>query len=170
VARVDAPASGHDDGNRDGVRTDRPQYIGGGSVTSAIVGKEQVVNGSNAYVYLDPTKFARVINAFDTAPTSGNFVRCPLSVNGGFWCNPNLGRGSIPGPKFVNLDFGVSKSFRITEGTKLRFDANFFDLFNHPNFQNPQSNFFDSAFGQSQSTYGDTGGHRVTQLALRFDF
>jgi hypothetical protein len=169
VATLDAPASGHDDGNRDGVRTDRPQYIGGGSVTSAIVGKEQVVNGSNAYVYLDPTKFARVINAFDTAPTS-NFVRCPLSVNGGFWCNSNLGRGSIPGPKFVNLDFGVSKSFRITEGTKLRFDANFFDLFNHPNFQNPQSNFFDSAFGQSQSTYGDTGGHRVTQLALRFDF
>ena len=71
---------------------------------------------------------------------------------------------------FTNWDFGVSKAFKITENTRLRFDANFFDLFNHPNFQNPQSNLADPAFGQSQATYGDTGGHRVTQLALRFDF
>src|SRR5262249_34656356 len=141
IPLLDAPASGHDDGNRDGVRTDRPAYIGGGSSASAIVGKERVVNGSNAYVYIDPSKFARVINAFDADP-GGNFVRCPLSVNGGFWCNMGINRGAIPGPKFVNFDFGVSKAFKITEGTRLRFDANFFDIFNHPNFQNPQGNFF----------------------------
>ncbi len=181
VALLDAPASGHDDGNYDGVRTDRPQYIGGGSPTNAIVGKEQVVNGSNAYVYLDPSKFARVVN--DVAGEAGTpgtayqdplslqyIFTCPANVHGGWWCDPNLSRGAISGPKFVNFDFGVSKSFRITEGTKLRFDANFFDIFNHPNFQNPQGNFFDPAFGQAQATYGDTGGHRVTQLALRFDF
>jgi hypothetical protein len=88
----------------------------------------------------------------------------------------DLGRGSIPGPKFIDFDFGISKAFRITERTKLRFDANFFNIFNHPNFTNPgtgadgANNFSDPNFGQSLSTYGDTGGHRVTQLALRFDF
>jgi hypothetical protein len=175
VALLDAPASGHDDGNYDGVRTDRPMYIGGGSPTGAIMGKEQVVNGSNAYIYLDPSKFARVVNdvaAEAGAPGSvvGQVFTCPANVNGGWWCNAGVGRGSIPGPHFVNFDFGISKAFKITEGTRLRFDANFFDIFNHPNFQNPQGNFFDPAFGQAQATYGDTGGHRVTQLALRLDF
>ena len=147
----------NNDTNADGVFTDRPTYVGaGGNVLHSIVGKEQVVSGQNAYVYLDPAQFAS--------------TTCPATVNGGFWCNSSLSRNAVPGPMFTNFDFGVSKAFKITETTKLRFDANFFDLFNHPNFQNPQNNFSDTAFGQSQATYGDTGGHRVTQLALRFDF
>src|SRR5439155_1815002 len=121
VSLLDAPASGADDGNKDGVRTDRPAYVGAGSQTGAIVGKEQIVGGTNAYVYLDATKFARVISAFDAA-TPEPVVQCPLSVDGGFWCNMGSGRGAIPGPKFVNFDFGISKSFKVTEGTKLRFD------------------------------------------------
>jgi hypothetical protein len=145
-----------EDPNKDGVFTDRPQFIGSGAVTGAVVGKEQLVSGSNAYVYLDPTQFGS--------------VTCPASVNLGLWCNSTLGRNAIHGPDFVNFDFGVSKNFRITESTKLRFDANFFDLFNHPNFKNPNGNFADGLFGQAQATYGDSGGHRVTQLALRFEF
>ncbi|HZQ67618.1 MAG TPA: carboxypeptidase regulatory-like domain-containing protein [Terriglobales bacterium] len=139
------------DPNKDGVRTDRPQFVGT-DVLNSIVGNEQVVGGTNAYVYLNPAQFGTV----------------PVPAGG--WANSNLGRNSIPGPMFTNWDFGISKAFKITEGTKIRFDANFFDFLNHPNFQNPQGNFSDPAFGQSQLTYGDTGGHRVTQLALRFDF
>lgn len=177
IALLDAPPSGADDGNKDGVRTDRPAFLGSGSVLNAIMGKEQRDStGKNTYQYFDPSQFGRVINAFDTAPSDPRFVRCPTSVNQGFWCNLGVPRNALPGPMFANADFGVSKSFRITEGTKLRFDANFFDLFNHPNFTNPgaaangSNSFFDPNFGQSLSTYGDTGGHRVTQLALRFDF
>jgi hypothetical protein len=147
----------NNDTNADGVFTDRPTFVGpGGDVLNSIKGKEQIVGGTNAYVYLDPAQFAS--------------TTCPPSVNGGFWCNSTLSRNAVPGPMFTNFDFGVSKGFKITESTKLRFDANFFNLFNHPNFQNPQNNFSDTAFGQSQATYGDTGGHRVTQLALRFEF
>jgi len=142
------------DPNKDGTRTDRPQFVGASGVLHSIVGKEQIPTGGStrAYVYLDPAQFGVV------------------PVPAGSWTNSNLGRNAIPGPMFTNMDLGVSKSFKITETSKLRFDANFFDLLNHPNFQNPQGNFSDPAFGQSQSTYGDTGGHRVTQLALRFDF
>jgi len=140
------------DPNKDGTRIDRPQFIGSGSVLDSIVGKVAVEDGANVYRYLDPALFGQV------------------PVPPGTWANSNMGRNSIPGPHFVNWDFGISKAFRITEGSKLRFDANFFDIFNHPNFQNPNGNFADSAFGTSQATYGDTGGHRVTQLALRFDF
>ena len=127
------------------------------------MGKEQIINGARAYVYLDPTQYGVV------------------PVPAGSWANSNLGRNSIPGPMYTNWDFGVSKNFKITESTKLRFDANFFDLLNHPNFLNPGStfgsagsngsnNFSDPNFGRSLSTYGDSGGHRVTQLALRFEF
>jgi hypothetical protein len=145
------------DPNKDGQRIDRPNfnYQLTANELSSIVGKEQVLPGTtnNAYVYLDQGHFA----AATCAPAQA-------------WCNSNIGRNAIPGPMFTNWDFGVSKAFKITESTKLRFDANFFDLFNHPNFQNPNGNFSDPTFGQSQLTYGDTGGHRVTQLALRFDF
>jgi hypothetical protein len=153
------------DANQDGVRSDRPDFVGSGSILNSIVGKEQVINGSNAYVYLDPSQFA--------------VVTCPASVNGGLWCNANTGRNAIPGPMYTNVDLGIDKAFRITEGTKLTFQANFFDLFNHPNFENPGqvstgSNNFSAGtnptFGQSLQTYGNAGGHRVTQLALRFDF
>jgi hypothetical protein len=98
------------------------------------------------------------------------------NTHGGLWCNSNTGRGVLPGPKYANVDFGVSKTIKINERMGFRFDANFFDLFNHPNFENPGAgggggeNFNGANFGQSTETYGDTGGHRITQLAIRFDF
>ena len=151
-----------DSPNGTGNVNQRPAYIGSGSITGSIVGKEQLVQGKPVFVYVDPAKFTEVNQA------SG--IGCPATVNGGIWCNSTLGRGSLHGPHFVNLDFGVDKAFRITESSKLTFQANFFDLANHPNFSNPNGNVVDPAFGTSQSTFGDQGGHRVTQLALRFDF
>jgi hypothetical protein len=144
------------DYNKNGPANERPAFVGSGSVTSAIVGKEQLVSGANTYTYLDPSMFAP--------------VTCPANVNGGLWCNSTLGRGSLHGPTFVNFDFGVGKSFKVTEHSSFTFQANFFDIFNHPNFANPQGNIQSPAFGQAEGTFGDNGGHRVTQLALRFDF
>ncbi len=156
---------GSSDSNKDGTRIDRPNYIGTGPVTSHITNK--IVNGT--YQVFDPTVFVSAASCLD--PTLGINV----NTHGGFWCDPNLGRGAIPGPHFANFDFGVSKAFKINERMAFRFDANFFDILNHPNFLNPDSagggaNFASAAFGTSTATTGDTGGHRITQLALRFDF
>ena len=49
----------------------------------------------------------------------------------------NLGRNSLLGPGFRNLDFAVSKATQITERFQLDFRADFFNLFNHPNFSHP---------------------------------
>ena len=96
---------------------------------------------------------------------------CPASVNGGAWCDSTMPRNNVYGPHFVNLDFGFGKSFLLTESVKLSFFANFFDVFNHPNFDTPVGNVGDPAnFGRSIATLGDEGGHRVGQLALRIDF
>ncbi|HUL32579.1 MAG TPA: carboxypeptidase regulatory-like domain-containing protein [Candidatus Eisenbacteria bacterium] len=49
----------------------------------------------------------------------------------------NLGRNALRGPDFTWSDFYVSKYFSLTERVKLRFDTQFFNVFNHPNFGLP---------------------------------
>jgi Carboxypeptidase regulatory-like domain len=49
----------------------------------------------------------------------------------------NLRRNALRGPDFTWSDFYLTKSFALTEHVKLRFDAQFFNLFNHPNFGLP---------------------------------
>jgi hypothetical protein len=49
----------------------------------------------------------------------------------------NLGRNALRGPNFAWSDFYLTKWFPITEQVKLRFDVQFFNVFNHPNFGLP---------------------------------
>src|SRR5277367_575093 len=49
----------------------------------------------------------------------------------------NLGRNSLRGPDFLWSDFYLTKWFALTEHVKLRFEGQFFNVFNHPNFGLP---------------------------------
>jgi hypothetical protein len=49
----------------------------------------------------------------------------------------NLGRNALRGPDFLWSDFYLTKWVPLTEHLKLRLDAQFFNLFNHPNFALP---------------------------------
>ena len=49
----------------------------------------------------------------------------------------NLGRNALRGPNFMWSDFYLSKWFPVAEQVKLRFDVQFFNVFNHPNFGLP---------------------------------
>ena len=49
----------------------------------------------------------------------------------------NLGRNSLRGPDFLWSDFYLTKWFPLTEHVKLRFESQFFNVFNHPNFSLP---------------------------------
>ena len=49
----------------------------------------------------------------------------------------NLGRNALRGPDFSWSDFYLTKWFPLTEQVKLRFDVQFFNVFNHPNFGLP---------------------------------
>jgi hypothetical protein len=136
------------DVNKDGHFGDRVSYTGAGSITNAIL-----ASGNPAKAYLKPSMFADTV--------------CPPNVNRGLWCNGGTGRNALTGPGFKNVDFGVSKQFKIYERATMTFMANFFNLFNHPNFADPANDLSSSAFGRSQSTIDNP---RLTQLALRFDF
>jgi Carboxypeptidase regulatory-like domain len=49
----------------------------------------------------------------------------------------DLGRNALRGPDFVWSDLYLTKWFRVMENVKLRFDTQFFNVFNHPNFALP---------------------------------
>jgi len=49
----------------------------------------------------------------------------------------NLGRNALRGPDFLWSDFYLTKWFSLTEHLKLRFEGQFFNVFNHPNFALP---------------------------------
>jgi hypothetical protein len=75
----------------------------------------------------------------------------------------NAGAGTLAGPGTVNLSMGFGKDFRIAE-----FEASFVNLPNHPNLNDPGTSI---TFGRTTSARGaDSGGNRVGQFALRFEF
>ena len=49
----------------------------------------------------------------------------------------NLGRNALRGPDFAWSDFYLTKSVALSEHVRLRFDTQFFNVFNHPNFGLP---------------------------------
>jgi hypothetical protein len=153
------------DPNQSGVANQRPAFAG--SSLSSVINTN--VSPAHGYISnpIDPvTGLGKNFQEVNQATGVG----CPATVNLGLWCNSTLGRGSLHGPHYADVDVGIDKAFKINERAKFTFQANFFDLFNHPNFQNPDGNVVDGNFGNSLLTFGGVGGHRVTQLALRFDF
>ncbi len=158
------------DSNKDTQRNDRAVYIGPGKVTNAI---NHNVSPATAYLPLSATDGSNTSFGMLGGPASTD-IPCPASENGGLWCNQGeMQRNSLVGPGFFNIDMGFGKTFKITERMGLKFEANFFNILNHPNFLAPDSNLNDgNQFGKSLSTFSNqqTGGPRITQLAVRFDF
>ena len=83
-------------------------------------------------------------------------------------------RAPLYGPRFVNTDFSLFKNFPIRESFALEFRAEFFNLFNHPQFGLTGNSATLMQDISSQSTFGvinqTVHDPRVVQLALRLDF
>jgi hypothetical protein len=158
------------DSNKDGQFNDRASWVGSGPITNAI---NHNVSPATGFV----TKSGWAMPGDVSAVSGLTPLACPASVNSGLWCEGSavsqMQRNSLVGPGYFDTDFGLAKRFRITEGSGLTLQGNFFNIFNHPNFLPPDNNLANirTTFGQSTATFQPgQGGARVTQLALRFDF
>ncbi|WP_419805179.1 carboxypeptidase regulatory-like domain-containing protein [Terriglobus sp.] len=95
------------------------------------------------------------------------------------------GRNTLTGPSYTNVDFGANKVIPIykLEWVKLKLGAQFFNLFNHTNFQNPGHTLTGSgtsAYGAISSTvssptniFGSVGANsspRLIQLKGSINF
>jgi carboxypeptidase family protein len=82
----------------------------------------------------------------------------------------NTPRGYFNGPGLWNTDFTVRKDFKITEGSALRTEIDFFNLFNHTNFGQPGNDFgTPTTFGAVQNIRSFTNS-RLIQLGGKFTF
>ena len=73
------------------------------------------------------------------------------------------------------MDFGLHKTFKLTEAMNLRFSAEAQNLANHPNFDGIDGNLASGTFGQARcliggATCGGTAASRIMSLSLRLSF
>jgi hypothetical protein len=81
----------------------------------------------------------------------------------------NVGRNTLRGPGFFELDFGVFRTFLITERFKLQLRAEALNATNHANFANPTSDISNTNFGLINSLTGPNQS-RQWRFAGRFVF
>src|SRR5712691_9369710 len=98
----------------------------------------------------------------------------------------NFGRNVLRGFDATQADLGLQRQFHVTEKVGLRFRTEFFNLFNHPNFGNPNNSLPSPLFGRSTQTLANSlgsgganggfnplykiGGPSWIQLALKLQF
>jgi len=108
------------------------------------------------------------------------FVAAPAGQQG------NFGRNVLRGFDAAQADLGLQRMFRVTENVGLRLRAEFFNIFDHPNFANPTNSLTSALFGYSTQTLANglgqggqnggfnplyqIGGPRSVQLALKLQF
>ena len=95
--------------------------------------------------WLNPIAFVSVVD-----PSTGTCNGGDTPQNCQFG---NLARNALRGPNFFWSDLYLTKWFPLSERVKLRFDAQFFNVFNHPNFGLP-SNVLAGVPGNSSTQTG----------------
>ena len=91
----------------------------------------------------------------------------------------NLSRNRLRGFPFYQFDLALRRKFSFSETMSLQFQADAFNLFNHPNFEDPIGSdlHLGSTFGQSTALTGrgfdsfyNFGGARTLRFSLKFSF
>lgn len=93
----------------------------------------------------------------------------------------NVGRNSVYGPHYSDIDTSLYKNFNVTERMRFQIGASAYNIMNHPNFQNPNANVAGSSLGfitataiPPTSAYGSFQGSAVSGRVLvvtgRFQF
>ncbi|MBI3678932.1 MAG: TonB-dependent receptor [Acidobacteria bacterium] len=126
----------------------------------------------------DPNAGPRLVNPADVRVKWFNVNAFQAAANGTIG---NVGRNTVEGPGYGNLDAAIAKNFKLTESSRLKFQAEFYNFTNSVNFlvDNPGSspNSFrmpNRTPAQNMTTsfgalLADRGG-RVLQFSARIDF
>ena len=112
-----------------------------------------------------------------------NAVASPAPKPAGKWFNTNayaapafgtygtVGRNTLVGPSFWDLDTSLFRQFPVGEGRQFEFRAEAFNLANHVNLGLPDGTITDSTVGVISGTaYGNTFLNRQLQIAVKFVF
>ncbi len=124
----------------------------------------------------------------DFAPGFNSITIMNPKKNGNYYFNPaafqpipdvynpsdpygTTARDFFRGPGRVNLDLALAKTTAITERVNVELRMEAFNVFNHTQFANPDTNIDDNTFGQiTSTTIGTLQTQRIVQLAGRLTF
>ena len=158
-----------------GVSTIRPDLLGPVVINPTFTGTGNVQWFANTAV-CDPRAGAPACpsGAVFTLPVTGSIGTSTTAATNMYHFG-DLGRNALIGPDFADVDFQLSKMTKITERFSVQFRADAFNLFNRPNFGNPNLTATpgSTSFGiitSTRSPTGDAGSSRQIQLALKLVF
>ncbi|MBI2817466.1 MAG: TonB-dependent receptor [Acidobacteria bacterium] len=127
---------------------------------------ENIVNGTTAGCSTGPVSFAagEKLGTPDRYFDPCAFFLPPAGFYG------NAGRNILIGPGLLKVDFSLMKHFSmpITEGSRLEFRADFFNLFNRPNFGTPSIQVLNGSNGRYITTAGRITNTTTTGRQLQF--
>jgi hypothetical protein len=118
----------------------------------------------------------------DRAKLTGATQDAPAGADKRIWFNPaafavndvgtfgDVGRNTLYGPQLYSFDMGAFKNFRVTERVGIQFRAEFFNIFNQVNFNNPNNTVSGGGFGQITSLNSASGDPRIIQFGLKVAF
>jgi hypothetical protein len=168
--------------------------LGGWSLDSFILARSAppvdvvgaIFSGNGVSFYPRPNLTGAPLELFGSGYPGGKifskaaFAAAPTGQQG------NFGRNVLRGFDATQADIGVQRMFRLTDKVGLRFRAEFFNIFNHPNFGSPTNSLTSPLFGYSTQTLANAlgsgganggfnplyqiGGPRSIQLALKLQF
>jgi hypothetical protein len=145
-----------------GAGSDRPDWVGTGpleffdprNTNTSLGGPNRAFNGTGGGSATAATNpfFRRVGTGTSVAAGAGRFG--------------SLGRNVFHGPGDIIFDFTMMKRTRVGENKILEFRSEFFNIFNHANFGNPNGNIGNVNFGRITTSRDP----RLIQFAVKFHF
>jgi len=129
-------------------------------------------NGSGSTISSGGTTFNRPDQVCDPnlgSPKITAWFNTSCFVSAGSGKLGNASRTPLYGPGFVNTDFSAIKHFPLPwrEGMMVDFRAEFFNIFNHPQFFTPGADISSFGFGAITQTVNNP---RLVQFALKLRF
>ena len=133
----------------------------------------QITQGSGDYSLTgssstdEPNLVAPVVtqNARNSGPTGPNTYFLPTSFTSGpIGTFGDSNRSFFSGPGLVNTDFALMKHIPVTESMSFVIRAEFFNIFNHTQFNNPVGNYSNGQFGEVTSARAP----RIGQISAKF--
>jgi Carboxypeptidase regulatory-like domain/TonB dependent receptor len=140
------------------------QYFGAGDdfITNPLLNgspKDTLLQGTTGVNAGKPVLNGGAFGISVNAPGTNGVPPCGTTTHGGTACDfsetgfSTAGRDAFRGPFQTRFDFSIIKLFKLNERFTLRYDAQFFNLFNHASFDAPNNNIsLDPCFGPNLQT------------------
>jgi hypothetical protein len=139
------------DQSQTGNNLDRADFIGSGSLGSSGTPTPCAASVTHCLAWFNISQFAK--------PAVGTYG--------------NSGKGTYRGPSLWDMDTGLFKNFvpiASHENINFQLRGEFFNLFNHPQWADPNVTFSNAAFGSTRGTIGTNADSRIIQVALKMNF